>query len=377
MQGPTVSFIVPCYKLAHLLRECVESLLSQTYGDFEVLIMDDCSPDETADVASSFQDARILYIRNEQNLGHLANYNKGISLSRGTYIWLISADDRLRRPYVLERYLALMKDHPEVGYVFCPGIGLHNGIETTLLKSYYYGPRDKVFGGPEFIATALSDSRGLLSPSVMVRRTCYEKVSMFPLDMPHQGDLYLWFIWALEYRVAYLSEPMVNYRSHDLNMMTNLLERAPNTVFTDEVNVLWRTKRKAEQKGFSSLTPVIERSIGTKYARAANAGYGNEASPWGLSIAQVEEALRSNSKDLVEYRRLRARFYGALADRYWWNGAFRDAQRTYVLALRENWRLSEIWLKLLLASTGRVGTKMRSRIREGRCALKQARWSLQ
>src|SRR5216684_5652724 len=94
--NPKVSFVIPCYKLAHLLPECVNSILSQTYQDFEVLIMDDCSPDHTPEVARSFRDARVKHIRNEPNLGHLKNYNKGIELARGQYVWLISADDCLR-----------------------------------------------------------------------------------------------------------------------------------------------------------------------------------------------------------------------------------------------------------------------------------------
>src|SRR5262245_13776741 len=80
---PTVSFVVPCYGLAHLLPECVHSILRQSYRDFEVLIMDDCSPDDTATVAKSFRDERVRHIRNEANIGHLRNYNTGISLARG------------------------------------------------------------------------------------------------------------------------------------------------------------------------------------------------------------------------------------------------------------------------------------------------------
>src|ERR1700720_3711793 len=89
LMKPRVTFVVPCYKLAHLLPECVNSILSQSYQDFEVLIMDDCSPDDTPEVARSFNDPRVQHIRNEPNLGHLRNYNKGISLARGEYIWLI------------------------------------------------------------------------------------------------------------------------------------------------------------------------------------------------------------------------------------------------------------------------------------------------
>ena len=66
--GPLVSFVVPCYNLAHLLAECVQSLLAQTYTNFEVLVLDDCSPDNTADIAASFPDPRLRYFRNGQNL---------------------------------------------------------------------------------------------------------------------------------------------------------------------------------------------------------------------------------------------------------------------------------------------------------------------
>src|SRR5262245_21301848 len=121
---PKVSFVVPCYKLAHLLQECVTSILEQTCEDFEILVMDDCSPDSTPDVAMSFTDSRISYVRNEANLGNIRNYNKGIQMARGKYIWLISADDRLKQSQALERYVTLLDAHPEIGYVFCPALTL-------------------------------------------------------------------------------------------------------------------------------------------------------------------------------------------------------------------------------------------------------------
>lgn len=68
-----MSFVVPCYKLAHLLAECVSLILAQTFEDFEVLIMDDCSPDNTMEVATSFRDRRVRYVRNDRNVGHLRN----------------------------------------------------------------------------------------------------------------------------------------------------------------------------------------------------------------------------------------------------------------------------------------------------------------
>jgi glycosyltransferase involved in cell wall biosynthesis len=117
--APLVTFVVPCYKLAHLLQECVNSILEQTYANFEVLIMDNCSPDNTPEVARSFQDPRVKHIRNETNIGHLRNFNKGVSTASGKYVWLLSADDSLKSPHVLERFVGVMEQNPRVGYVFC------------------------------------------------------------------------------------------------------------------------------------------------------------------------------------------------------------------------------------------------------------------
>jgi len=361
---PLVSFIVPCYKLAHLLAECVHSILGQTYRHIDVLIMDDCSPDHTRKVATSFQDSRVTYVRNVPNLGHLRNYNKGIELSRGKYVWLISADDRLRCPWVLERYVELMESHPEVGYVFCPGVGLQGGVETGVLDSYYYGAADRIVDGRDFIATVLRNGGGLASPSVMVRRDCYQNISMFPLDMPHQGDLYLWFAWALEYDVAYLAEPMVNYRLHDLNMMKELMSRVPEVVFADEVNVLWRTKRRAEEKGYWSLARQLEDRVTRKYANAASLSVpAHESSNWPIGVNDCVQAMRNNAVSVAEHRRLLGQFYAHLGDKQWQHGLFPKARRSYVRALTQGWQVPGVWLKLLLASMGTTGVVLRQLVK--------------
>lgn len=332
MNYPNVSFVVPCYKLAHLLRECIESILGQTYSDLEVLIMDDCSPDNTPEVVRSFHDQRVRYIRNETNLGHLRNYNKGIRLSCGRYVWLISADDCIRKAHAVERYVHVMDTHPEVGYVFCPAIAVRNGVENGLIDIYHYGNQDRIFDGREFIATVLYKSGGLASPSVMVRRDCYEKVSLFPLDMPHQGDMYLWFVWALEYDVAYFSEPMVNYRLHDLSMMKHLLTHAGKTVFADEVNVLWSTKRRSETR-FPMLARRIEFLIARQYALAVTRELYNDAcSAWPMNTAECEQELRANSASLVEFARLRAMFFALVAERQLAHRSIREAKASLSLA---------------------------------------------
>jgi hypothetical protein len=109
----------------------------------------------------SSQDSRVKHIRNEQNLGPLRNYNKGITLSRGKYVWLISADDYLRRPYVLERYVELTEAHPSVGYTFCPGVAVKNGKEGGIWKGSEYGRHDCIIKGHVFLKTLLKGKQVL------------------------------------------------------------------------------------------------------------------------------------------------------------------------------------------------------------------------
>lgn len=339
---PTVSFVIPCYNLAHLLPQCVESILSQTFSDFEILIMDDCSPDNAYEVSRQFIDPRIRYIRNQHNLGHLRNYNKGVETSLGKYIWLISADDRLRCNYVLQRYVALLNINEQVGYVFCSGIGLKNNTETKVLDNFAYGSQDNIFNGRQFISTVLAKGGGLLSPSVMARKACYEDLGMFPLDMPHQGDLYLWFLWALEYDVGYMAEPMVNYRFHELNIGTQLLKQTPKSVFSDEIEVLWRTKQKAEQRRVTELVEKLQVFIGWKYGQAAAfAPYSDEYAPWRMSVAQCEAAICDRASSAFDCATIMEKFRSVLGNTCRLSIAGEHVQRA-VLARRYLWCITNM-----------------------------------
>ena len=127
--------------------------------------MDDRSPDNTPEVAQSFNDARVQWIRNERNLGHIANFNKGITLARGAYIWLISADDRLRKDDALERFVGVLDAHPGVGYSVRAGDVPAGGVEEPMMTNH--GPHDAVFRGDQFC------SRLVRRNSIPTRRACW------------------------------------------------------------------------------------------------------------------------------------------------------------------------------------------------------------
>ena len=353
MNDPRVSFVVPCYNLAHLLRECVSSILTQTYGDFEVLIMDDCSPDQTPEVAGSFGDPRVRHIRNQPNLGHLRNYNKGIEMARGEYVWLISADDRLRTSTVLERYVKCMAEHPNAGYVFCPGIGLENGKETGILEYAYHGDQDAIWNGRQFLLKLLN-SNSILAASGMVRKQCYDKVSYFPLDMPYAGDWYMWCIFALHYDVAYLAEPMVNYRLHP-QTMTSQFTRERSRVFTTEgPAVLWRMKHAAELAGHAQVANKCEQRLIDRYANYLMAELW-KGSPYCMTFQEYEESLRQHAARPGERSRINARVYAWLGDEYYLRGDFAHALEFYGRALRQDAAMPKIWAKYALLASGKAG----------------------
>ena len=373
MHRPTVSFVVPCYKLAHFLPECVNSILGQTYGDFEVLIMDDCSPDNTPEVARSFQDKRVQHIRNDPNLGALRNYNKGISLSRGKYVWLISADDYLRRPYVLQRYVDLMEAHPHVGYAFCPGVEVKNGKETGLLDYSTYGKRDRVVTGRVFVKKLLKACL-VLAPGAMARRECYEKISFFPVDVAWAGvpidliwggDWYLWCLFALHRDVGYFAEPMVCYREHDLSSTSIITKENIENCFRAEIAVPWKIKEHADEDGFQDVSRKCLQAVALEYARhLTTKQYRSSAST--ITMAQFEESLCAHTASEKERDYVRARVFGQVADRHYHRGDTGSAQKFYKVAARLDPWMIKVQAKKLLLSLGRLGDYLRRILRKSR-----------
>ena len=315
---PTVSFVVPCYKFAHLLPECVHSILSQTFTDFELLIMDDCSPDNTAEVAASFADRRVKYCRNDHNLGHLSNYNKGIGLARGQYVWLISADDYLCKPYLLERYVTLLNRQPSVGYACCAGLWLEDGRQTGVVPYSRYTDVDCIVPGQQFLTTLLKGNL-VLAASGLVRRECYARFGAFPLDMPYTGDWYLWCLFAMHYDVAFFAEPMVCYRLHPQSMTSTVMaeNRQQDIGLTSSLDLILAVKQQADAAGFAGVANDCLLALGHIYGhRLLSQHYYDQLLT--LTWAQFEASLRElgvlePEKAIIRVA-LRAALFGSLLE---------------------------------------------------------------
>lgn len=349
--------MAPCYKLAHLLPECIDSILSQTFRDFEVLIMDDCSPDNTPEVAQSFRDPRVIHVRNQPNLGHLRNYNKGIGLARGEYIWLISADDRLRRTDALERYVAAMDSNPDAGFAFCPGVALREGRETHILEYSTHGTSDRLFPGRQLFLKLLKGN-SVLAAAGMVRRKAYEKVGMFPLDLPFSGDWYLWLKFSLHFDAVYIAEPMVNYRYHQLAMSNALVEKDVSICSRNDLVLLTRICEYVEGLGDDELLMHCVDAVAAYYGDHLASKQYRAGSRSTMTVDEFEASLALRPHHDHDSR-IRSRAFAVAADRFYWAGQLQPAREFCRRALREDPRMARVWMKYLLLRAGVVGNYAR------------------
>lgn len=116
---PKVSVLMPVYKTPEkFLREAIESILAQTFTDFEFLILDDCPTDDREQVVKSYADKRIKYAKNAQNMGISASRNKLIDMAQGEYLAIFDHDD-ISLPERLEKEVSYLDTHPKCGVVSC------------------------------------------------------------------------------------------------------------------------------------------------------------------------------------------------------------------------------------------------------------------
>jgi glycosyltransferase involved in cell wall biosynthesis len=217
----SVDVIVPCYRYAQFLRQCVRSVLSQSSLSVRVLIIDDASPDNTAEVAYDLarEDQRITVARHPTNKGHIASYNEGLEWASAKYLLLLSADDYLL-PGALSRATEIMESHPEVGLSYGKALELRDGDTsngTSVVESICSDPSARILSGREFIE--LNGSRNIVpTPTAVVRASVQRKVGLYRPELPHSGDMEMWLRMAAHASVASLNAHQAVYRRHSNNM---------------------------------------------------------------------------------------------------------------------------------------------------------------
>jgi glycosyltransferase involved in cell wall biosynthesis len=221
----TVDVVVPCYNYARYLRRCVGSILDQRDVSTRVLILDDASSDDSAEVGRELAagDRRVEFRRHQVNQGHIATYNEGLlGWASAEYSLLLSADDALT-PGALGRAVGLMNSHPDVGLTY--GMALVVGDDTGWeLPDDPAAGSHHIMSGPEFLEHCCQFANPVATPTAVLRTALQQRIGGYRADLPHSGDMEMWMRCATQGSVGVLRAVQAFYRWHGRNMGTAYYE---------------------------------------------------------------------------------------------------------------------------------------------------------
>jgi len=194
------------YNGAQYLREAVDSILTQTYSDFEFIVIDDGSTDHTWEVLNCFVDPRIRLVRNTENIGLTESLNKGLGLATGEYIARMDADD-IGLPRRLEKQVAFLNTHPEIG-VLGTAVQIIDGQEKKS-SIRRYPTQDSLIGWH------LCFEDPIAHPTTMIRTDLLREVGGYNQDMATAQDYDLWRRLRLITQEANSAEVLLYLRRHE------------------------------------------------------------------------------------------------------------------------------------------------------------------
>ena len=209
--NPRITILMPVYNVEKYVQEAIESILKQTYKAFKLLILDDCSTDNTAKIVKGFNDERIHYVRQEKNLGLADNLNVGIELADTEYLARMDGDD-ISVATCLEKQINYLDSHPETGVC---GVGLK-----------FFGARDATLFFPEKnddIRVEQLFGNAVIQPmfrrSIFIENNLRYKTSAFPAE-----DYRMWSECMNYTKIYNLQEVLFHYRTHAAQISTEKKE---------------------------------------------------------------------------------------------------------------------------------------------------------
>lgn len=204
---PKISVIMPAYNAERYISEAIESILCQTFPDFELIILDDNSSDRTWELVSEYaqKDARIIAVHNEKNLDIAGNRNKGIGMSKGKYIVWQDADD-VSLPTRLEKLYGYMESHPEVG--IC-GSYLQSFKEGKDLDIRKYETEDASLRKNIFRFSPVAQ------PTAIIRKEIFTRIGVYNVSSSPAEDIEMSFRIGELYEFGNVPEVLLRYREHE------------------------------------------------------------------------------------------------------------------------------------------------------------------
>lgn len=205
---PQISVLMPVYNAQKYLGEAIDSIINQSYKNWELILINDGSDDGSEAIIKSYEDTRIKYLKNDFNIGLINTLNKGLEFCSGKYIARMDADDIALKDRLAHQY-KFLESNPAYG--MCGGDALvidNNGKETGRIKNVYSNNLLKI---------NLLFSVPFVHPCMMVRREVFERFK-YDMEFKHVEDYDLWCRIASEWKVANLPHNLLKYRWHNTNV---------------------------------------------------------------------------------------------------------------------------------------------------------------
>ena len=213
-----VSFVLPAYK-GEFLREAMQSLLSQSYEHFELIVVNDCSPDDLDSIVESFRDSRISYYKNSQNRGSIdlvGHWNACVEKAKGEYIVIASDDDIYHSEYLSEM-MSLVRKYPEVDLFHCR----LRYIDTDKNVIQLSQPASEYETCADFVCQRLFWRRKQAAPEFLFRKEAWKRHGgMVNFPIAWYSDDATWNLFAQK-GVAYSSKLLLSFRMSGQNLSTN------------------------------------------------------------------------------------------------------------------------------------------------------------
>lgn len=209
--NPKISVILSVYNGEKYLKEAVESILNQTFSDFEFIIVNDGSTDDTEKILDEFNDRRIVRLNNDKNMGLVKSLNKGLAAAQGKFIARMDADD-ISKPERFEKQIKFLEKNSKIGV-----------LGTAMEQIDAKGKKISVLCPPlnhKLILWKMFFECPIFHPTVMMRRDILEKVGGYDISFIHTEDTDLWSRLYKLTRFANLSDVLHIRRLHNKSIIS-------------------------------------------------------------------------------------------------------------------------------------------------------------
>ncbi|WP_183563784.1 glycosyltransferase family 2 protein [Mucilaginibacter sp. SP1R1] len=277
--SPLVSIIIPNYNHAFFLNQRLESIFNQTYQDFEIIILDDCSTDNSEEIINEYQDhpkiKQIIY--NPTNSGStFKQWQKGVELSSGKYIWIAESDDYCE-PDFLSTMINQFRTTDGIGLVYCRSLPINSQNQVYDYSDWWMKRVDKNKWETDYFNNGEDECSKYLSiqctipnvSGVLFDINCLKEINWIELKYKVCGDWYLYVTILKKHDIAYIAKPLNYHRNHDNNVRsrnfkTSIIEQYEVLSYLNKIHKINKTSnyyRALDERMCNFITIIKARNI--------------------------------------------------------------------------------------------------------------------